>query len=79
MTVAVRAEKQWLLDVLHGLCEEAKCDAPGELASQLLLLIDGVSARVLVHGPGQASEAMAAAAHAAAALLTAAPRRHDQS
>ncbi|MDF6045421.1 hypothetical protein LRD69_25390 [Streptomyces sp. JH14] len=51
---------------------EAECDVPGELASQLLL-IDGVSARVLVHGPGQATEATAAAGHAAAALLTAAP------
>ncbi|WP_037870616.1 TetR/AcrR family transcriptional regulator [Streptomyces sp. NRRL S-813] len=79
VAAAVRAEKEWLFEVLHGLCEEAECDSPGELASQLLLLIDGVAARVLVHGPGRATEATAAAAHAAAVLLATASQSHDQS
>ncbi|MFE7120267.1 TetR/AcrR family transcriptional regulator [Streptomyces sp. NPDC057654] len=72
VTAAVRAEKRWLLNVLRDLCAEAGCDRPDELASQLLLLIDGVAARVLVHGPGEAGAVTAAAARAADALLTSA-------
>jgi len=79
VAAAVRAEKQWLLELLHDLCEEAGCDSPGELASQLLLLIDGVAARVLVHGPERATESAASAARAATILIAAASRNHDQS
>ncbi|GAA2614700.1 TetR/AcrR family transcriptional regulator [Streptomyces axinellae] len=79
VTAAVRAEKQWLLRVLRELCVEAGCESPDELASQLLLLIDGVAARVLVHGPDEASAATTAAAHAAAALLASAGHGHGAS
>ncbi|MEV0261965.1 TetR/AcrR family transcriptional regulator [Streptomyces sp. NPDC050617] len=79
VTAAVRTEKQWLLHVLRELCVEAGYDRPDELASQLLLLIDGVAARVLVHGPGEASAATTAAARAADALLASAAHGHGAS
>ncbi|MEU7044806.1 TetR/AcrR family transcriptional regulator [Streptomyces varsoviensis] len=76
VTAAVRAEKLWLLGVLRELCAEAGYGRPDELASQLLLLIDGVAARVLVHGPSEAGAATTAAARAADALLTSAAHGH---
>lgn len=69
---AVRAEKRWLLDFLTRLCEEAGLRAPAGLASQLLLLIDGVAGRVVVHGPDAVADAVADAGRAAAALVAAA-------
>ena len=62
---AVVAEKRWLLELLGSLCGDER------LASQLLLLIDGVAGRVVVHGPGAASGAIADATAAAKALIAA--------
>ncbi|MFD4787212.1 TetR/AcrR family transcriptional regulator [Streptomyces sp. NPDC058459] len=76
VAAAVRAEKLWLLRALRELCVEAGCDRPDQLASQLLLLIDGVAARVLVHGSGEAGAATSAAANAAAVLLASAIDGH---
>ncbi|CAM2992098.1 MULTISPECIES: TetR/AcrR family transcriptional regulator [Streptomyces] len=67
----VQEEKTWLLTFLSRLCTEAGCGSPQELASQLLLLIDGVAGRVVVHGPEAAPQAAADAARAAAALIDA--------
>ncbi|CAM5283052.1 TetR/AcrR family transcriptional regulator OS=Streptomyces alboniger OX=132473 GN=CP975_31640 PE=4 SV=1 [Streptomyces alboniger] len=69
---AVRAEKAWLLDVFTGLCAGAGAARPGRLASQLLLLIDGLAGRVVVHGPEAAAGAAADASDAAAVLIAAA-------
>ncbi|MFS8198460.1 TetR/AcrR family transcriptional regulator [Streptomyces sp. CWNU-52B] len=75
VTAAVRDEKLWLLSTLVQLSEDAGLVGPAGLASQLMLLIDGVAGRVLVHGPDAAAEATAAASHAAGVLIEAA-RRH---
>lgn len=69
---AAAAEKRWLEDFLAGLCREAGLRDPERLASRLLLLIDGVSGRVVVHGREAAPAAVADAA-ATAELLLAAP------
>jgi AcrR family transcriptional regulator len=62
---AVVAQKTWLLDLLVALCENER------LASELLLLIDGVAGRVVVFGPSAAAEAVADATRAAEALIAA--------
>ena len=63
------AEKDWLLGLLERLAGEAGAPEPSRTASQLLLLIDGVSGRVVVRGPGAAAAAIADAIAAARALL----------
>jgi AcrR family transcriptional regulator len=68
----VRAEKEWLLDLLTRLCEEGALCQPSQLGSQLLLLIDGVAGRVVVQGSDAASEAVADATRVAALLIDAA-------
>lgn len=67
----VQEEKTWLLTFLSRLCAEAGCASPDDLASQLLLLIDGVAGRVVVHGPEAAPQAAADATRAAGALIDA--------
>ncbi|MEU2084093.1 helix-turn-helix domain-containing protein [Streptomyces albus] len=69
--IPVQEEKTWLLTFLSRLCTEAGYGSPQDLASQLLLLIDGVAGRVVVHGPESAAQAAADAARAAAALIDA--------
>ncbi|WP_428950567.1 TetR/AcrR family transcriptional regulator [Streptomyces sp. cg35] len=76
VSVAAREEKQWLLNTLGRLCEEAGAGSPEVLASQLLLLIDGVAGRVVVRGPGAAAGAVDDAARAAAVLVAAATGAH---
>jgi AcrR family transcriptional regulator len=71
---AVVAEKRWLEAFLAGLAAEAALEAPERIASQLLLLIDGVSGRVVVHGREAAPQALADAAQAAELLIAASPR-----
>lgn len=60
---AVVAEKAWLEGLLAELCGDER------LASQLLLLLDGVAGRVVVHGPDAAAGALADARAAAEILL----------
>jgi AcrR family transcriptional regulator len=60
---AVVAEKRWLERLLAERCGDER------LASQLLLLLDGVAGRVVVHGPEAAAGAMADARSAAERLL----------
>ncbi|APY85137.1 TetR/AcrR family transcriptional regulator [Streptomyces alfalfae] len=72
---AVREEKAWLLDLLAGLCARAGAVRPERLASQLLLLVDGLAGRVLVRGPKAAAGAAADAREAAEALIAAAVAR----
>jgi AcrR family transcriptional regulator len=66
---AVVAEKRWLADFLAGLVRDAGARDPERVASQLLLLVDGVSGRVVVHGPAAAEAALADARGAAELLL----------
>ena len=68
----VVAEKRWLLELFAGLCSEARLTDPERLASQLLLLVDGVSGRVVVHGPSAAGDAIADARRVAELLIAAA-------
>ena len=68
----VQREKRWLRDLLARLCREAGLRQPDRLGSQLLLLIDGVSGRVLVDGPAVAREALRDATDAANRLVEAA-------
>lgn len=72
--IVVQQEKAWLLNLLAQVCEEARLSDAPTLASQLLLLIDGVAGRVLVGGPSVAEAATADARFAAATLLNAASR-----
>lgn len=71
----VRAEKRWLLDFLSGLCTDAHARDPGQLASQLLLLIDGVAGRVIVDGHQAARTAVEDASRAGSTLIAAAVGR----
>jgi hypothetical protein len=66
---AIAAEKQWLLSRLTALARDAGQPEPERLASQLLLLVDGISGRVVVHGPEAAPAAVADATAAAERLL----------
>ncbi|MDQ1041258.1 AcrR family transcriptional regulator [Streptomyces sp. V3I8] len=72
VAAAVREEKTWLLNTLTRLSGEAGLVRPAEVASQLLLLIDGVAGRVLVRGADAAADVTATAARAAAVLIEAA-------
>ena len=53
----IRRQKRWMADYLAELAADAGAADPAELGSQLLLLIDGASSRVLVEaGPDSAAE-----------------------
>lgn len=65
----VRREKHWLLALLTTLCREARLDRPERVASQLLLLVDGVAGRVVVEGPAAAPAALADATAVATLLV----------
>lgn len=71
----VKEEKAWLLDLLARSCREAGCRAPERVGSALLLLIDGVAGRVVVHGR-QAARAAVADARATAEVLLAHTASH---
>ncbi len=45
-----RRHKRWMRDYLAGLAQEAALSEPARLAGDLMLLIDGANARVLVEG-----------------------------
>ncbi|MGI8561958.1 MAG: TetR/AcrR family transcriptional regulator [Candidatus Dormibacter sp.] len=68
----VSREKRWLVEFLAQLASDADLRRPEQLASQLLLLIDGVSGRVLVQGVGAAPRVVAEATQVAALLVAAA-------
>jgi len=70
--LAVRAEKRWLHGLLAELARDDALRDPDAVGVQLLLLIDGVGARVLVEGPPAGRSAVGHAAAAAAALVAAA-------
>jgi AcrR family transcriptional regulator len=67
--VAAQQEKDWLLDVMTAMAAEAGLARPDRLASQLLLLIDGVAGRVVVQGHSAASAALADATAVAELLV----------
>lgn len=67
----VQQEKRWLTDFLTALNREAGLPEPARLASQLLLLIDGIAGRVVVSGPDAAQRAVADATRAAETLIAA--------
>jgi AcrR family transcriptional regulator len=69
---AVAAEKDWLLERLASLARDAGLAEPERLASQLLLLVDGIAGRVVVHGRAAAPGAVADAERAARALVASA-------
>ena len=66
---AVAAEKDWLLGWLADLARDAGLATPERLASQLLLLVDGIAGRVVVGGRAAAPGAVADAELAARALV----------
>ncbi len=68
----VVAEKRWLLELFAELGRDAGLADPERLASQLLLLVDGVSGRVVVLGPSAAGAAVADARRVAELLIAAA-------
>ncbi|MGI8562357.1 MAG: hypothetical protein ACR2MZ_02155 [Candidatus Dormibacter sp.] len=70
--LVVSREKRWLADFLARLARDAGLRRPEQLASQLLLLIDGVSARVLVQGIRAAPQVVAEATQVAVMLIAAA-------
>lgn len=70
--LVVRREKRWLAEFLAQLASDAGLRRPEQLASQLLLLIDGVSGRVLVQGIQAAPVVIAEATPVAVMLITAA-------
>lgn len=63
-----RRQERWIRDFLAELAREAAADEPERLGSQLLLLMDGVSGRLVVEG-SQAAREIAGQARAAAAIL----------
>jgi AcrR family transcriptional regulator len=65
----VQREKRWLREFLARLCREAGLGQPDRLGSQLLLLVDGVSGRVLVDGATAAPDAVRDAADVARRLV----------
>lgn len=70
--LVVSREKRWLLEFLIHLVRDAGLAQPERLASQMLLLIDGVSGRALVEGPEAASHAVDDARQVAELLVAAA-------
>lgn len=67
--MVVRDEKRWLRAVIARLAEEDGIEHPERVASQVLLLVDGVAGRVLVEGAAAAPAALDDARAAARALL----------
>lgn len=67
--IVVATHKRWLRDQLAGLATEAEVTNPAELGEQLLLLVEGANARVLVDGD---LDAAARARRAAETLVQAA-------
>ncbi len=65
----IAAEKAWLQALLARLARDAGHADPATVASQLLLLLDGVAGRILVQGPRAAPAALADATAAAERLL----------
>ncbi|MEW2439632.1 TetR/AcrR family transcriptional regulator [Streptomyces caniferus] len=49
----VRRHKHWWQQLLTSLAQEAGAEDPGQLAEELLLLLDGASFRVLVEGSSE--------------------------
>ncbi|MGH9102967.1 MAG: TetR/AcrR family transcriptional regulator, partial [Acidimicrobiales bacterium] len=72
----IAAHKRWLGDQLVGLATEAGLAHPGELGEELLLLVEGANARMLVGGD---REAAPRARRAAETLVRAAGRRPARS
>ena len=68
----VTSEKDWLVALFARLAADAGLKKPARLASQLLLLVDGVGGRILVGGPEAAARAVADARAAAIVLIAAA-------
>jgi AcrR family transcriptional regulator len=56
---AVAAEKRWLEGFLTAVARSAGRPDPERTGSQLLLLVDGISGRVVVQGPDAAPAAIA--------------------
>lgn len=67
----IAAHKRWLRDRLVSLATEAEVATPDELGEQLLMLVEGANARVLVEGD---LDATVRARRAAEALIGAARR-----
>lgn len=67
--LVVQGEKRWLEELLTGLCRDAGLADPERLGSQLLLLVDGIGGRILVHGTS-AAEGVVEDARQVAAVLT---------
>ena len=68
--VVIAREKRWLENLLVGLVRDAGLADAERLGRQLLMMVDGVAARVVVHGPEAAPDAVADAAAAADVLLS---------
>ncbi|MHB1486083.1 MAG: TetR/AcrR family transcriptional regulator [Acidimicrobiales bacterium] len=65
----VRRHKRWLRSYLAQLANQAGLDAPDELGSELLILMDGVSGRVVSERDASAVREVAGQARRVAALL----------
>jgi hypothetical protein len=65
----IRRQKRWMAGYLAELAASAGLADPSQLGSQLLLLIDGASSRVLVEADADPAE-IAAQAKQAAKILT---------
>jgi hypothetical protein len=71
-----RRHKRWTQDFLAQLARDAGLDDPERLGSQLLLLIDGASSRMVAEGDSEmALEIAEQARHVAAVVLDAARSR----
>ncbi len=66
---AARRHKRWMREFLTGLAADAGLDEPERLGSQLLLLLDGASSRIVVEGGPEATREVCAQARQAAAVL----------
>ena len=73
----IRRQKRWMRGYLAELAGDAGLADPQRVGSQLLLLIDGASSRVLVEdGPDEAAEVTAQARQAATVLIERAVERY---
>ncbi len=70
----IRQHKEWWQALLAGLAREAGVAEPDRLADELLILIDGVNARVLVTGQAKSAQS---ARRIAGLLLEESPRRRS--
>lgn len=66
---AARQHKRWTQNFLADLARDAGLDSPQRLGSQLLLLVDGASCRMVVDGDPKLAGEVAAQARQVAALL----------